>query len=202
MDNKKKIVIAISGKAGSGKTTTKALLAEHLENVLQEGTIIKNRRFSDVLYNIHSCLITHYNMLYSSYKPVMQKNRKLLIDLAKVIKDNLGETIFADIAYDMIRSDSKTDVVIIDDLRFIYELEVLTKLETEGIIELIHVRLEADLEDLKKRASVEADYNHPSETDLDYVVPDIAANTSYMSESQTLNHILLGLNSLFNLGVK
>ena len=120
--------IGIVGKACSGKTTLANFIRQEIS--FKPPVILK---FADPLY-------------YYLNSIKQQKNRNFLIDLADLTKKYFGNNIFVEIMKDKILDRINTHFVIIDDVRFFKELEMLKKLD------IFIIYLDIDDEIRKKRA--------------------------------------------------
>lgn len=144
------IVVIISGKQGSGKTT----LAENLKKVLSPCVHMK---FADPLYDMHNFIrdtLTKYDIATE------KKDRKLLQWLGtgyvRAIDGDAWCKIARKRANFFLTGGSN---VVIDDCRFPNELAYFT--------DAIKIRLEAPEEARKARAESFGDPEHESETGLD-----------------------------------
>lgn len=179
-------IITISGKAGSGKST----LANLLNNNLEKSCISK---FAYPIYSTYDKMQSHIPFKYLNKST--SKNRKLLISIADMYKSEYGEKVFAEILRDRIKytDEGYKRIMIIDDLRYLYEIETLK--EIGSIHNIFKVRLEASAELRRNRVSAPADEAHPSETALDnYPHFDMKINVDNMNADEVLEDVLYGFN--------
>ena len=162
-------VILISGKQGSGKTTTSNTLIKALG---ESGLTPINLKFADVLYRMHDAALA----VAAEYGiPVLKKEGAMLQWLGTEWGRNTkGENVWVNAVRHRVTSNidasSGSDhlVFIIDDCRFVNEFKGFDDLEENGIVDVIRIRLEASEEERKTRAdSWRAATDHPSETGLD-----------------------------------
>lgn len=154
--------VLLSGKQGSGKTTTADLVHEYLK---KEGIMVARYKFAQPLYDMHDKVLEVMKG-YNIEVPV--KDGRLLQLLGtewgretygKQVWVNCALGRFENLAFDKMWQNSDV-VFLIDDLRFKNELEAFDF----GY----RVRLECDREVRKQRCPAwrETD-THSSETDLD-----------------------------------
>jgi hypothetical protein len=155
------IIIMISGKQGSGKTT----LAEGLTKVCH--TLIREpirTRFSEILYKIHDSArdtARSYGINYpTKFSPLLQL---LGTELGR---NTFGENIWVDALKRKVEKEGgHNSVVIIDDARFLNEIDCFDNSEHQ----VFKIRLEANKDNRQKRADAWRDNDvHTSETSLDY----------------------------------
>jgi nucleoside-triphosphatase THEP1 len=172
------IVVNISGKMGSGKTTLANNLAKALE---EQGAKVDRTRFSTALYKMHDAIRDTCAELGLDFPG--PKFRTLL--------EKLGTDVFRD--YDpeywvkatqkaVERSDA--DIVIIDDCRFFNELEAFSN--------TLKVRLECPEHIREARCDAYADQNHVSNIALDDQLErfDIILDSSELNEDQLVDVVL------------
>lgn len=167
-------VIAISGKAGSGKTT----LAKNLLNVLKHS---KSLKFAAPLYQVGNDVQTLLNQ-------DIRKDRDLLIGIGDLFKNLYGETILTDTAFYTLKTDFMTrgqEYIIIDDMRYEHELNMLY-----SNFDCFTIRLDGDVSELDKRVGVKANRAHSSEKDLDNAAFDLYIDTITNNELEVLNEVL------------
>jgi DNA polymerase III delta prime subunit len=153
------LIILISGKQGSGKTTTaRALISSLYYSYLGEYfPIIK--KFADPLYSLHDTILKEMQKMTGEAQPV--KDGALLQVLGTEWgRKSRGENIWVDILKHEIQRLSPSVAVVIDDCRFENEFDAFPN--------ALRVRLEASEEKRKLRAdSWRENISHPSETGLD-----------------------------------
>jgi hypothetical protein len=176
------MIIAISGKQGSGKTFLSNNLKKHLR--------AHSLKFANVLYLLHDEV---YKILsrYGIEKPD-KKDGELLQMLGTDWARKKYPGIWVNILKNRIESFSSVsespsdENYIIDDLRFRDEFDGLPP-------ETIKIRLECDREVRKNRAEYWRENDtHPSEVDLDDYVNkfDLIINTSFTTIEETFNAVL------------
>jgi hypothetical protein len=162
-------VILISGKQGSGKTTTSNALIKALG---ESGLTPINLKFADVLYKMHDAALA----VAAEYGiPVLKKEGAMLQWLGTEWGRNTkGENVWVNAVRHKVTSIIASSVkpsslvFIIDDCRFVNEFKGFDDLEENGLVDVIRVRLEASEEERKTRAdSWRTATDHPSETGLD-----------------------------------
>lgn len=163
----KHTVILISGKQGSGKTTTSTALVQALGSRIIDTRTIK---FADVLYHMHDAALA----VAASYGvPVTKKDGTLLQLLGTEWGRN---TKGADVWANAVKHRVLTAVndtlrpwaFIIDDCRFENEFHIFDELEEMDILNTLKIRLAASEDERRLRAdSWRTAVNHPSEIGLD-----------------------------------
>lgn len=154
----KPLYVLISGKQGSGKTTT----ADALYVALRSAEIVTRRsRFASTIYEMHDAI---RNIAIDLGIPMPKKDGKLLQLLGTEWgRNNYGDNVWVDALVSGIRrSFIWPDVVLIDDCRFPNELTCVP------VDQRITVRLECDKAARRARADGWRDTDtHASETALD-----------------------------------
>lgn len=156
-----KTVILISGKMGSGKTTTAEALARVFNaNGIQFPAMAK---FADSLYAMHNFLLNF--MERETGVPRAKKDGKLLQMLGTEWgRGTFGDDVWVNILKRRVE-ESIHQVFIVDDCRFPNELAMTGNFKT------FKVRLEASRDVRRARCDSWRDNeNHPSETALDSAV--------------------------------
>lgn len=186
-------IIGISGKQGSGKTTLSRNLSAAVEKAW--GLNVRTLKFAGPIYDLHD-EVQDYLEQYGFLK--QKKNGKLLQRLGDLGKEVFSPTIWTDCmdrAIHQINDVSAGDpvVVIIDDLRFSYEMEYLRKVGKQLSATTILIRLSASEHTRKARAHSWRDTTgHDSETSLDAVLDgwDLGLDTESHSQEETLRKVL------------
>lgn len=170
------IVIAISGKIGSGKDTLADILEEEIGNferndprwaglLLEKPT--KRDGFAYPLKEMVYCLtgckaFTQEEKLV--FLPQFQCTVGVLLQkIGEGLRNTVGEDIWVNSFKSRMEGRSKNTTTIITDLRYRSELKGLKEIEETSNV--ITVRLEGDPG--KVRENSDRDLNHKSETDLD-----------------------------------
>lgn len=152
-----KLIILISGKMGSGKTTLSNALQAHFSEIINT----EQMKFAGIIYEIHDAVIEiskKYNMPLSS-----GKDRTLLQLLGTEWgRKTKGENVWVDAVMQKV-SNSNAGCVILDDLRFMNELKAFSKMPYT-----ISIRLNCPESIRKERAgSSWSATPHASELELD-----------------------------------
>lgn len=157
------ITVFISGKQGSGKTTTSDALAEAVRALGKE---VSRKRFAQPLYECQSAV----HAVLASYGIDRPKKDG---DFLQIIgtdygRNRINENVWVNCIEHLRKTLSPmTDVMIIDDLRFENEFDV----PSNDIGKTIRVRLECARDIRKERCDATGtwrkDENHPSEVGLD-----------------------------------
>jgi len=150
------MIVGLSGKQGSGKTTIAKLLVEALTP--QRTRVVK---FATPIYQIHDAV----NKVYVNHGINCPKKDGLLLQWIGTEhgRQTKGDNVWVDIAKRSIINASRDGLhALVDDLRFKNEF---TMLEAENAT---LIRLVCPTDVRKYRAdSWREDHNHKSETDLD-----------------------------------
>jgi hypothetical protein len=190
------LVILISGKQGSGKSSLAQGLERHFEKQNQKCFMLK---FATPLYQMHDRILD----LLNAYEYPVEKGK---IDgaLLQLLGTEWGRAkdpdIWANIAVNRTRHTfelSKARVVIFDDCRFENEF---TKLDA-NFERLFTIRLEADEYSRKLRAEKWRDKTeHPSETGLDEFANrkmfDLTLNTTNSTPADTLRRVIAHMGAM------
>lgn len=184
-ENYKPVVVMISGRMGSGKTT----IATALEYALiEQGYITRTVKFADPLYEMQRAL---YSIVGKPLKGA--KDRELLQWLgSEWAKPRFGETVWADVFLKTVKNMAvNVSFVINDDMRFPVEFDAATELGA------VTVRLECPMEVRRGRIGPEVFKNieHPSETALDGELNrfDLVINTSDFNVQDSVKQILAAI---------
>ncbi len=159
-----KVIVGISGKQGSGKTT----LSRGIQNSFSGwGISSEVLKFAQPLYEMHDAVrsvLQKYG--YSPYDYEKKDGNLLQLLGTEWGRDTLGEGVWCDILKFRANA-SESKIVIVDDCRFLNELSAIKEFNN------FTVRLEAPSKIRKARAEVWRDKeNHPSEIALDYAIQD------------------------------
>ncbi len=157
------IVIGISGKIGSGKTTFSKMLIDRLS---KEGIIAKEKSFAEKLKTIASIISglpiedmysqEGKNKIIPSFNmTVGQMQQKIGTE---VFRDNFDQDVWIKALFNSY--DKENDVWIISDVRFENEADAILNMESS-----ILIRIEGDPAGVNKTST--RDKSHPSETALD-----------------------------------
>ena len=178
-------VILLSGKQGSGKSTTAALLVQKLQ---ASGHLAGTAKFAGVLYSLHDHIRDTMRGLGIT-RP--EKDGKLLQILGTEWgRDTIDRNVWVR-ALEGVLQDHR-GYVVIDDCRFPNELFALPRAQT------LSVRLECPSHIRKERCGAWRDTDtHSSETALDGMVRrfDAVIHTDLQNSEQTVGIILDMLNS-------
>jgi len=175
-------VIAISGKAGSGKTTLANKLHKNLES---NGEITSIFKFAKPLYTLQ-------DEIQVMLKKPRVKDRGILIGVGEMLKKVYGETVFTETMINDLKVEQELDYnkfIIIDDMRFGHELEALYG----SGLDVITIRLDAPVSILDKRVGVPADRDHITETDLDNAMFDLYIDVNNKDQREVLNEVIANL---------
>lgn len=184
----RKIVVMISGKQGSGKTTLSDYLYDWARgnpyHVEMPFTLPVRMKFADVLYKMHDAV----GRIAEEYGiPFNKKEGGLLQYLGTDLFRAKDPNVWASaVRKRVIESDD--NFIIIDDMRFKNEFSILDDLEKNGEIDLIKIRLVASRDTRKERADGwRNNDSHPSETDLDDMEDafDLVIDTSITNKVYT-----------------
>lgn len=192
----KTVIVAISGKQGSGKTTLASKLHQwaipHFEQV-------RHWKFANPLYAMEKAIA---KTMEEYGRPIKTPDGRLLQLLGTEWgRETLGPNVWAEILEGRILALTKPDshsFIVVDDARFDNELEVFKRLKDAGY-KVLTVRLEAPEEARKVRAEKWRDRtNHPSEVGLDHRVMDfdLVLNTHELDEAGTIKEVWRAVDRL------
>ena len=163
------MIILISGKMGSGKTT----VARDLQiEILKRGFVPRMLKFADPLYQFH-------DEIRSMLKSIDPKNTinydygKKDGNLLQLLGTEWGRTyidenVWVKLLMSRVHQMPTNHIKIIDDCRFRNELLIPKTMAEKTGEKIVSIRLECDVEIRRKRCTMWRDKdNHPSETDLD-----------------------------------
>lgn len=146
MNSPKNIRIAVSGKARSGKDTTCDYLVDKIDNITK-------LTFATPLYDcLYSC------------QDILKLDRKKDRDFLQTVGDwvrNINENIFVDITEHNIQKLSETSNIIISDMRFPNEYEMLKNNN------FIFIRIKRNINEYVEGALNDLQSKHQSEILLD-----------------------------------
>ena len=157
---KNKIIIGISGKIGSGKTTFSNLLAENL----QKNYKVRFINFADKLKEICFILTGHRGLTQEDKQVFLPDWNKTVGQIlqqlgTEVMRDNFDSDVWVKSTLSEIKRDEETDIFIIGDCRFENEANAIKN--SGGIL----FRINGDPANIRKNST--RDLNHASETSLD-----------------------------------
>ncbi len=155
----KNILIVFSGKAQSGKSTSSEIIKQ-IVNEYFSNYSIQIYSFADKLKQIAKEIFFwdgDKNIYYdiSNSKPIPDKGRELLINIGKKMRE-IRSTVWCEYVMNKIEIEdmkNKNVIFIIDDARFLNEIELIKKFHTNYIIRILRKGL--------------SNINDISETDLD-----------------------------------
>jgi hypothetical protein len=154
-----KLVVLISGKQGSGKTTLRENLISKISHDLAILTTVEHYSFARPVYDAAAAVQAALHEKYGL--TILQKDRALLQVIGTEWgRSSRGENVWVDCAREFV-SRSKADIIVIDDCRFPNELLAEFGCPT------LKVRLNASLEVRALRAQSAGGHAHPSESALD-----------------------------------
>jgi tRNA uridine 5-carbamoylmethylation protein Kti12 len=202
-------IILLSGKMGSGKTTT----ADELAAKLTEEHYVYRTRFAKKLYQLHDMVRDEVRKLGVD---APSKSRILLqflgTEYGRALDENIWVKAFCKDVKEAEQAElkqvngrlttttEKPDYVIADDLRFVNEFYGPEELIKSGAAtHVVRIRLECAPEIRAKRCSTELiNESHPSETSLDHMIDkfDLVVNTGKNSVQETVNQIYKYITSL------
>lgn len=176
-------VIAISGKAGSGKTTLAEALVEKLaRHKTTNYNVVVTEKFAKPLYQAQL-------EIQRILGKAAEKNRDILIGVADIAKKVYGEEVFTETLQDNLKAhETMLDYVIIDDMRYGHELDMLYQ-----NFDVLTVRLDAPVSVLDTRVGVPANREHISETDLDNAMFDLYIDVNSKDQQEVLNEVISNL---------
>tara|TARA_B100000029_G_scaffold447018_1_gene468511 strand:- start:2969 stop:3574 length:606 start_codon:yes stop_codon:yes gene_type:complete len=153
------MIIAISGKAGAGKTLSATILYNMMKDL--PNVNVKLKSFSKPVYQIASVILNQKVSHIQDNKnhqaaPYDITNREVLQLIGQSFRDLLHPDVWNNIVLDQKYNDD-TDIIIIDDLRYKNEIENI-KLKGSTFI----FRIERETSNTKEKFR-----QHKSEIDLD-----------------------------------
>jgi phosphomevalonate kinase len=180
-----RMVLLISGKQGSGKTTLALAVREHFGS-----DKVVRIRFAQPLYEMHDeCrkIMTKYGIKMDLTK----KDGNLLQLLGtEWLRTKIGEDTLIQCVINRIGELGPEKVIIVEDCRFENEFDLVSKAYSTAT-----VRLECSRDQRRKRAEMwrEAE-DHPSEIGLDHYAAmgrfQKTLNTDVLSKEQVLKEVI------------
>ena len=156
------MIIAISGKAGAGKTLSASLLYNMFKELPKYNTKLKS--FAKPGYQIASVIlnqkVSHIqdNKLKQA-KPYNMTNREFLQLIGQSFRDLVDVNMWNNILFQD-NYDDANDIIIIDDLRYRTEIDYIRMMGQHYLF-----RIQRELDDNQHKFRL-----HQSETDLDKIV--------------------------------
>jgi len=162
------LIIIISGKQGSGKTTLGHNLTKYYQDISPKTV---HCTLAEPIYELH-------NKLYET------KNRKALQSIG-----DWARAICPDIFIKAIISKiDKSDIAIISDCRRLDEIRALSSIGR--FRNVITVRLDCDVESRKRRCPAYGSDDHLSETELDEFDFSIRIDTNTLTVDEVRNRVI------------
>lgn len=189
------VVLLISGKQGSGKTTLAKGLVHYFENERRTYHL----KFADILYEMHDEVC---RVAYKYAIPTNKKESRLLQLLGTEWgRETKGQDVWVNALANKIANIHGTiardDLVVVDDCRFPNELN----LQVPGWL-VLSCRLDASKEVRKSRAEGWRDTDdHPSEVALDHLGPssyNLHLNTDVLNEFDVLDTVITYVDTILN----
>ena len=194
-------IIALSGKMRSGKTTLGALLEKHLKGCkrVSFGDEVRREVARGMGYDSNDWKLPFTSLDKSALRPILQawghnmrkvRGERYWID--KLMTRILGETIYDDDA-----------VWVIDDVRYINELEAITDLEYDGIGHYnYHIfRLECTEETQIRRGCDPSNMTHQSEIEFnDYTWNHPYTDVIISDEDDCTKMFTYAIQKLYEIG--
>jgi len=189
------VVLLISGKQGSGKTTLAKGLVSRFENERKTFHL----KFADILYEMHDEVC---RVAYKYGIPTSKKESRLLQLLGTEWgRETKGQDVWVNALANKIANIHGTiardDLVVVDDCRFPNELAM----RVSGWM-VLSCRLEATKEARKSRAEGWRDTDdHPSETALDDLGPssyNLTFNTDTVGQGELLDCVASYLDAVLS----
>tara|TARA_Y100000034_G_scaffold57607_1_gene70315 strand:+ start:17023 stop:17616 length:594 start_codon:yes stop_codon:yes gene_type:complete len=156
------MIIAISGKAGAGKTLSASILYNMFKELPKYNTKLKS--FAKPVYQIASVIlnqkVSHIqdNKLKQA-EPYNMTNREFLQLIGQSFRDLVDVNMWNNILFQD-DYDDEADIIIIDDLRYRTEIDYIRMIGQHYLF-----RVQRELDDNQHKFRL-----HKSETDLDKVV--------------------------------
>lgn len=173
------LVVVISGKQGSGKTTLSEGLCRELRNHQFGVELLK---FAGPIYHMHDMIRDYCRTQLGMTRP--DKDGPLLQLLGTEWgRNTIAQDVWINALLHRIHI-SPADVILIDDCRFPNELEVISELPRK-----LSVRLEASVPTRRERCPAWRDNDtHPSETGLDNMLDrfDVIIDADKFNSEQVL----------------
>jgi chloramphenicol 3-O-phosphotransferase len=182
-------VILLSGKQGSGKTTTADALADQLRTTSNNNLRVMRVRFASIIYEMHDAI----QKIAKGYGIPMESKDRTLLQLLGTEwgRNTKGENVWVDALKQKVRNEN-ADVVIIDDMRFPNEFHAF---DDDLGFNFLTVRLDCPSAIRQERCgSYFGGAEHPSEIQLDQYASDgffdVYLDTSLMNTDSCVNTIL------------
>lgn len=178
------MILGISGRIGSGKTTFSNELKSQLET---KGYKVEERNFADKLKKICYELTGYYGYTQEEkniFLPIWQKNvGEILQQLGtEVMRDHFDKNVWVKATISNLKDDTH---YIIGDVRFLNEVDAIKKMG--GIV----IRLEGD--PAQVRINSQRNPNHSSETSLDSYLDfdEVFINSKTLTELKQFATIII-----------
>lgn len=187
------LILGISGKQGSGKTTAANYICEILEST--ELLDVKHFTYASGLYELSR--LVHSSVVSMTGVTVPWKKDRLLLQSLGEYTRSLDPDIWSNHLVQKILQDKRPHrnrVVVISDLRYKNEFARLKSLEADNC-KVVIVRLNCSDTIRSNRASAYASADHISEIDLDDAIFDLEIDTHKNSVRTTAYLILQCLRS-------
>ena len=187
-----KLLILISGKQGSGKSSTARNLKDFFEFNSISRLKVYQTKFAKVIYEMHDSI----RQIGGKYGIPMERK---MGDLLQFLGTEFGRKKFGQdvwvksAANDLLKKEKDYDIFIIDDLRFHNEADIKKYLPEWNVFK---VRLNSADNIRRERCDGwRDDTSHPSETSLDdYEEFDLKVNTDVCGELEVVDLILKAIH--------